>query len=87
MVRISLTLVVALVLASCYHSNSTLQDFTSGHIGCAPEDIEISDPKGPMGNETWKAECDSRIYFCSSQAGVYSSPTVKCTEKKKKSEE
>ena len=43
---------------------------SSGQIGCASDDIDISqdETKGPSGTRTWTAACGSKTYFCSHRA-------------------
>ncbi|EYF06124.1 hypothetical protein [Chondromyces apiculatus] len=46
-------------------TNGYLRSVSSGRIGCAPEDIVIRDSQGFTAS-TWVAECQGRVYFCSS---------------------
>jgi hypothetical protein len=48
-----------------------LQDITSGHVGCLPDHIEISNAhwmKSVKG-QTWYATCQGKRFLCSSYAG------------------
>lgn len=52
--------------AGCFPA-VTLQQISSGHVGCQPEDIRISDERGePTGWRGWKASCHGTVYICSS---------------------
>jgi hypothetical protein len=59
--------------------------YSSGRIGCSPDEIEISEPKrrgdagGGLLAETWLATCRGRTYRCTSVAG--SPPDVACAPK------
>ncbi len=50
-------------------------EVTSGHIGCAPHDIKISDEDVTGSTRTWTAECNGRHYFCSATGH-----DISCTE-------
>ncbi len=43
---------------------------SSGHTGCAPEEIAITDNASSWGTETWTATCHSETYRCSRENGV-----------------
>jgi hypothetical protein len=45
---------------------------SSGAIGCAAEEIQITDESiGILGDNTWTATCHGRRYFCSMNASKY----------------
>jgi hypothetical protein len=52
----------------------SLAGITSGHIGCARDEITISDETSGGRSRTWTAECNGRRYFCSGDR------QVACTE-------
>ena len=73
----SLGLMVALALSAV--GCVSLQDTSSGKIGCAPYEITISDEHLGFGSRTWTATCHEKRYFCSNTStGQYSSD-VSCT--------
>jgi hypothetical protein len=78
-------LLVVPFFAACAHDARTLQSFSAGQVGCPPEEITISDQQGYPGLTTWKAECDGKIYHCSSSA-TKESITTNCKERPRKSE-
>jgi hypothetical protein len=57
----------------------SLQSASSGQVGCAEEDIVISDDEGGIGTRTWVASCHGRRFFCSAVAGGESAQ-VSCKE-------
>ena len=53
---------------------------SSGAIGCAEEDITITDESvGVFGDHTWTAVCHGKTYYCSMNAGEEGAPNVNCT--------
>ena len=53
-----------------------LQDVTSGHIGCPPEEIAI--PAKSLTGGTWTATCEGRTFYCSSYSTGGDTSTVSC---------
>lgn len=77
-VILSLTLAT---LAGCTPPN--LPSITSGHIGCAEDDIVIADDEVSgftAGTRTWNARCHGRTYYCT-MLTVGPSTEVSCKEK------
>jgi hypothetical protein len=62
-------------LAGC----GSLESVSSGQIGCAEEDITITNDEGGIGTRTWVATCHRRKFFCSALAGNETS-NVSCKE-------
>ncbi len=67
-------------------SDSNMQEFSAGDVGCPPPEIKIS--KYVPGNTgsytgTWIAECEGKMYFCSRTTAGKGTADVKCKEKKK----
>lgn len=59
---------------------TTLADVSSGHVGCPPGAITISDERQSWGGSTWTAECNGQRYTCSAHGGgSESTPQVSCT--------
>jgi hypothetical protein len=57
-----------------------LQQVSSGHVGCPPEEIVIAnDHYGPA--SSWQASCRGHTYQCSAISG-HSSTQSQCTEMK-----
>lgn len=55
----------SVALAGCVTEGS-YKNATAGRIGCAPENIEISDTHSSFGAKAWKAVCktDGKVYQC-----------------------
>ena len=73
------TLVVPFLLVSC----TTLDDMkglSSGHIGCTPDEISISDQTSTSVTNNWIATCKKRVYVCNQDFSGYN-PTVTCAER------
>jgi len=52
-------------LAGCSWT-SWYQSASSGRVGCAPDEIEISNSRSDnWGNSSWTATCKGKRYFCS----------------------
>jgi hypothetical protein len=49
--------------------DSDLQEYSSGHVGCAPEKVAVSEWKGGMGYSTWRAQCKGTNYRCTASTG------------------
>jgi hypothetical protein len=45
---------------------TTLADVSSGHVGCPPDQVVISNKRTRWQRRTWTAECHGRRYFCAS---------------------
>jgi len=64
-------------------NEDTHKHMTSGRIGCAPDDIKITDEKTthfPL-QHTWTAECKGVKYFCTSE-GTAMRGDLTCTQAK-----
>lgn len=61
-----LTMVGSILLAATGCAGVSLQQLSSGHVGCQPEEIRISDGRtDPSGWRGWKATCAGTVYLCS----------------------
>jgi hypothetical protein len=59
-----ITVIAALTTSGC--ASVSLQQISSGHVGCQPEETQISDERGdPAGWRGWKATCHGTVYICS----------------------
>ena len=57
----------------------SLPAVTSGQIGCAENDITITNDEQGFSSRTWTAECHGKTYFCSGHGGGNNStPQVSC---------
>lgn len=70
-VRLKLSALALLALASC-GPLSSLQLASSGHIGCPPEEIVISNDHLSFGARAWQGSCRARTYQCSSMGNTMS---------------
>jgi hypothetical protein len=78
-VRNMLVVIAALLVGGC----ASLASVSSGHVGCAPDDIIISDEASGWNTTSWVATCNGKNYFCSSVGGsgrYGGGPEVSCTE-------
>jgi len=54
---------------------------SSGQIGCAPAQIQISDHKTPdRYTSTWTAACNSRTFYCTWTGGAQGEGQTSCKE-------
>lgn len=54
---------IVVVLAACAPTQTLMQgrqNFSSGQIGCAPEEIGIQ----ATGTATWTATCRGKVFYC-----------------------
>lgn len=57
-----------------------LEQQSSGHVGCPPSEITISDAQSSLAGRTWTAQCRSQTYYCSTHGGGDgSAPVVACS--------
>ena len=71
-VRVSLMLVLtSLAIAGC--GSGALRTVSSGQIGCAPSEVEITDDEAGWNTRSWTATCGGKRYYCSGGAGVSTS--------------
>lgn len=56
-----LGLLLILGVTGCFDKQAA----TSGQIGCAPSDVEISDEESGYSSQTWTATCGRERYYCS----------------------
>lgn len=61
---ITLSLLLAVAVAGCA-TQRELALASAGKIGCAPEEIEISDKALGISSVAWVATCKGRKYACS----------------------
>jgi hypothetical protein len=77
-VLLSFVVLLAPAISGC----ATLADFSSGEVGCSPEEIMVSDEQSTWSTMTWTAECNGREYHCSSHGGGEGSTAqVSCTRR------
>ena len=57
---------------------ATLADVSSGHVGCPPSQIRISNDSYSYGSRTWTATCHGRQYACSAVATGRDNSQVNC---------
>jgi len=77
-----LTMLLCLGLVGC----ATVPDYqrmSSGRIGCAPNDVQITDINHPFPSTTttWTADCKGEKYYCTETQQDYSAE-VSCTKGK-----
>ena len=72
--KLGLVLAASAVLtAGCVSMESlreARQNASSGHVGCPPREIALSDEKG----NNWTATCRGRVFYCTAV------PTASCKE-------
>ena len=68
-----LGLLVLLGVSGCFDKLAA----TSGQVGCAPSDVEISDEESGYRSDTWSATCHGEHFYCSFVAAG-SSGQVSC---------
>ncbi len=67
----ALGLALALSVGGCVSMTETRRQLSAGHLGCAPERIQIIEES----NYTWVSTCDGRRFRCSSTGmGAVCSP-------------
>lgn len=64
----SLLLVLASLIGGC--GSSALRTVSSGQIGCAPSEVEITDDDVGWNTRSWTATCGGKRYYCSGGAGT-----------------
>jgi hypothetical protein len=81
--RVALLSLLTLPWNGCAKQPETLQLYSSGRIGCSPDEIEISEAKhrvtGGVTADTWLATCRGKTYRCTYVSG--SSPDISCAPK------
>ena len=74
------SLLVVMLAASC----TTIEDYkgmSSGHVGCLPNEVEISDQSSTSTTESWVAICKNVAYVCNRDMSGFT-PIITCTERK-----
>jgi hypothetical protein len=74
MTRVLFVLAALCSLAGC----ATLEQTTSGQIGCPQDEIVILEDKQGWATRSWTAECRGKRYYCSAVGGE--SVDVSCNE-------
>jgi hypothetical protein len=55
-------LAAVLAISGCVSMTQTRRELSAGHVGCAPDQIEISEES----NYAWVSRCGGRRFRCSS---------------------
>jgi len=55
-----------------------LKAVSTGHTGCTPDQLTISNHQYNMYGETWNATCNGKVYLCSGVASGKSSEDFSC---------
>lgn len=58
-------LAVTIVLSGCAASSESLQNASSGAVGCPPRAVQVSAYELGMTTSTWQATCNGETYYCS----------------------
>lgn len=66
--RYLLVLLAFAPLAACV-ATSTYQRYSSGSVGCPPNEIAITDASERFVGSTWTATCRGQRFYCSVPAG------------------
>ena len=74
-----LTAAIALLVAGCT-TVGDMKGMSSGHIGCLPNEITISDHSETMSTISWIATCKEKPYVCNQDQSGFNQ-TVTCTER------
>jgi hypothetical protein len=59
---------------------ASFQSSSSGRVGCAPSDVNISSESG-LFSKTWTAVCNGKTYYCSGNNEVFALTDVACAKK------
>ena len=73
--KYTLIALIAVSLTACM----TTEQLTAGKIGCAPQDITISDKKGTIFSKSWVATCKNKRFICSSYNNGNNTSQTDCT--------
>jgi hypothetical protein len=73
----TLPLLAALLLSGCA---GRLRAASAGEIGCAPDDVVISDDHTGWGTRTWKATCHGEVFQCSAVSTGSDNEHVSCAK-------
>lgn len=58
---------------------TSIAEMSSGHVGCPPEEVVISNKKDKWGSSTWTAQCRGVDWYCTSlAAGEGGAPSISC---------
>lgn len=58
----------------------SLEQLSSGHVGCSPAEVAISEERKSISGHTWTAECQAQKFYCSTHGGgENTAPSVACT--------
>jgi hypothetical protein len=57
--------ILALGLSACAASNAQLRSASSGHVGCAPDEIAIENYNLGVSTSSWTALCKGKSFYCS----------------------
>lgn len=68
---------ILVLLTGCV-TNQQREDITSGEIGCAPNQIKISNNQTSEVGSTWTAECNNEKYYCSLTMSQGTIDTTSC---------
>ena len=79
MKSVSRALPLVVILSAGLSGCASLEQLSSGHVGCAPTDITISEEARSVAGHTWTAECNAERYYCSTHGGGEgTAPAVAC---------
>lgn len=74
-------LFILMLLLVCISGCATSrQAMTLGKIGCAPNDIKITEGVENFSSNTWTAECNGKKFYCANVPILGLVTDVSCTE-------
>ncbi len=78
LLRVVVILATLLGVTACALSDDDLKAVSAGHIGCAPEQMTISNRRANGGVLLWDAACNGKTYLCSQVITGKSSAEYSC---------
>lgn len=78
LLRVAVSVATLLGATACALSDNDLKAASAGHIGCAPEQMTISNRRASAGALLWDASCNGKTYLCSLVSTGKSSGEYSC---------
>jgi hypothetical protein len=78
LLKVVIILATLVGATACALTDGDLKALSAGHIGCAPEQLTISNRRANAGVLLWDASCNGKTYLCSQAITGKSSAEYSC---------
>lgn len=75
--KTTITMILLAMIAGCATAGTSYyKSASSGLVGCAPDDVDVTNITSGFQTQNWNATCKGNKYYCSRTTGFNANPTT-----------